>query len=103
MANLFHSRSGRAMRLVRDNDVAAELMGVNLSRARSSAFMVAAAYAGVGGALYALLQASVTPETFPLTLSITLLTLMGWVASARSVEQSLEGLFTLSARIWWLG
>jgi branched-chain amino acid transport system permease protein len=76
MANLFHSRAGRAMRLVRDNDVAAELMGVNLSRARSSAFMVAAAYAGVGGALYALLQSSVTPETFPLTLSITLLTLM---------------------------
>lgn len=76
MSNLFHSRTGRAMRLVRDNDVAAELMGVNLSRARSSAFMIAAAYAGLGGALYSLLEASVRPETFPLTLSITLLTLM---------------------------
>lgn len=76
MANLFHSRTGRAMRLVRDNDVAAELMGVNLSRTRSTAFMIAAAYAGLGGALYALLQATVTPETFPLTFSITLLTLM---------------------------
>jgi branched-chain amino acid transport system permease protein len=76
MANLFHSRTGRAMRLVRDNDVAAELMGVNLSRTRSLAFMIAAAYAGLGGALYSLLQASVRPETFPLTLSITLLTLM---------------------------
>jgi branched-chain amino acid transport system permease protein len=76
MANLFHSRTGRAMRLVRDNDVAAELMGVNLSRTRSLAFMIAAAYAGLGGALYSLLQASVRPATFPLTLSITLLTLM---------------------------
>lgn len=76
MANLFHSRTGRAMRLVRDNDVAAELMGVNLSRTRSTAFVISAAYAGLGGALYALLQASVRPETFPLTLSITLLTLM---------------------------
>jgi branched-chain amino acid transport system permease protein len=76
MANLFHSRTGRAMRLVRDNDVAAELMGVNLSRTRSSAFMIAAAYAGLGGALYSLLEASVRPETFPLTLSIPLLTLM---------------------------
>ncbi len=76
MANLFHSRTGRAMRLVRDNDVAAELMGVNLSRTRSLAFVVAAAYAGLGGALYSLLEASVRPETFPLTLSITLLTLM---------------------------
>ncbi|HVB51728.1 MAG TPA: branched-chain amino acid ABC transporter permease [Acidimicrobiales bacterium] len=76
MANLFHSRSGRAMRLVRDNDVAAELMGVNLARTRSMAFVVSAAFAGLGGALYSLLEASVRPETFPLTLSITLLTLM---------------------------
>ena len=51
-------------------------MGVNLSRTRSTAFMIAAAYAGLGGALYCLLQASVVPETFPLTLSITLLTFM---------------------------
>jgi branched-chain amino acid transport system permease protein len=76
MANLFHSRTGRAMRLVRDNDVAAELMGVNLARARTSAFVVSAAFAGLGGALYSLLQASVRPETFPIGLSITLLTLM---------------------------
>ena len=76
MANLFHSRSGRAMRLVRDNDVAAELMGVNLSRTRTMAFVVSAAFAGLGGALYSLLEATVRPETFPLTLSITLLTLM---------------------------
>ena len=76
MANLFHSRSGRAMRLVRDNDVAAELMGVNLVRTRSIAFVVSAAFAGLGGALYAILQDSVRPETFPLGLSITLLTLM---------------------------
>jgi branched-chain amino acid transport system permease protein len=76
MANLFHSRAGRSMRLVRDNDVAAELMGVNLARTRTMAFVVSAAFAGVGGALYSLLEASVRPETFPLTLSITLLTLM---------------------------
>ena len=76
MANLFHSRAGRSMRLVRDNDVAAELMGVHLARTRTMAFVVSAAFAGVGGALYSLLEASVRPETFPLTLSITLLTLM---------------------------
>lgn len=76
MANLFHSRTGRAMRLVRDNDVAAELMGVNLQRTRTTAFMIAAAFAGLGGALYSVLNSTVTPSTFPLTLSITLLTLM---------------------------
>jgi branched-chain amino acid transport system permease protein len=76
MANLFHSRTGRAMRLVRDNDVAAELMGINLSRTRTFAFVIAASFAGLGGALFSLINATVRPETFPLTLSITLLTLM---------------------------
>jgi branched-chain amino acid transport system permease protein len=64
------------MRLVRDNDVAAELVGVNLPRTRTLAFVVAAAFAGLGGSLYVLINATVTPSTFPLTLSITLLTLM---------------------------
>ena len=76
MANLFHSRTGRAMRLVRDNDVAAELVGINLGRTRTLAFVVAASFAGLGGALYTVINATVTPQTFPLTLSITLLTLM---------------------------
>jgi branched-chain amino acid transport system permease protein len=76
MANLFHSRTGRAMRLIRDNDVAAELMGINLTLTRSLAFMIAAGFAGLGGALYTILNATVNPSTFPLTLSITLLTLM---------------------------
>lgn len=76
MANLFHSRTGRAMRLVRDNDVAAELMGINLGQTRALAFVVAAAFAGLGGALNTIVNATVTPNMYPLTLSITLLTLM---------------------------
>jgi len=76
MANLFHSRVGRAMRLVRDNDVAAELVGISLPRARTLAFVVAAAFAGLGGALYTVINATVTPQTFPIGLSITLLTIM---------------------------
>ena len=76
MANLFHSRTGRAMRLIRDNDVAAELTGVNLQRTRTLAFAISAAYAGLGGSLLTLLNGSVTPQTYSLTLSIILLTLM---------------------------
>ena len=48
MANLFRSRTGRAMRLVRENEVAAELSGVSLPRARVIAFVVSAACAGLG-------------------------------------------------------
>jgi branched-chain amino acid transport system permease protein len=76
MANLFASRTGRAMRLVRDNDVAAELVGVSLPRARVIAFMVSSAYAALGGALWTLINNSVSPPTFSLALSITILSLM---------------------------
>jgi len=76
MANLFASRTGRAMRLVRDNDVAAELMGVSLPSARALAFVVSAAYAGLGGALTTVVTASVSPSGYSLGLSITILSLL---------------------------
>jgi branched-chain amino acid transport system permease protein len=76
MANLFASRTGRAMRLVRENDVAAELAGVSLPRARVVAFVVSAAYAGLGGGLTSLTAGSVSPSTFELGLSITILSLL---------------------------
>lgn len=76
MANLFQSRTGRAMRLVRENDVAAELVGVRLPLARVVAFVVSAACAGLGGGLLALSQGSVSPNSYALALSITLLALI---------------------------
>ena len=76
MANLFQSRTGRAMRLVRENEVAAELAGVSLARARVLAFMVAAAYAGLGGGLTTLVSGSVEPTNFQLNLSITILAVL---------------------------
>jgi branched-chain amino acid transport system permease protein len=76
MSNLFNSRTGRAMRLVRDDDVAAELAGINVQRTRTLAFVVSAAYAGLGGSMLALLSGSVTPQTYSLSFSILLLTLM---------------------------
>lgn len=65
MANIFRSKIGRAMRLVRDNDVAAELMGVNLPRTRVLAFVISAAYGGLAGAVFVILTGSVTINTFP--------------------------------------
>jgi branched-chain amino acid transport system permease protein len=76
MANLQASRIGRAMRLVRDNDVAAELVGLNLPRTRVTAFVVSAAYAGLAGSLMAYTQGSVSPQNFLVSLSITMLSLM---------------------------
>jgi branched-chain amino acid transport system permease protein len=65
---------GRAFRAVRDAPIAAVSSGVSLARYKTFAFAIAAAYAGVGGALFAIANAFVNPDTFPVALSILLLT-----------------------------
>ncbi|HUY43975.1 MAG TPA: branched-chain amino acid ABC transporter permease [Acidimicrobiales bacterium] len=76
MANLFASRTGRAMRLVRDNEVGAELVGVNLARTRVLAFVISSSYAALGGALWTLINNAVTPSTYSFALSIVILSVM---------------------------
>lgn len=66
-------KRGRALRAVRDNELAAVSSGISLSRYKTLAFGVSAFYAGVAGSLYAILNFIVTPGTFPVTLSILLL------------------------------
>ncbi len=76
MANLFASRTGRSMRLIRDNDVAAELVGISLPRTRVIAFVVSSAYAALGGALFTLINNSASPSTYSFALSVTILSLI---------------------------
>jgi len=73
LANLSRSRVGRRWRAVRDDEVAAQLAGIDLGRARVSAFVVSAAAAGVAGAVLALSVRLAAPSSFTLTLSLTLL------------------------------
>lgn len=73
LSNLVRSRYGRIWRAVRDDEVAAELAGINLGRARVLAFVVSAACAGVGGALLAVVTRLAAPTSFTLVLSIFLL------------------------------
>lgn len=74
LANLSRSRVGRRWRAVRDGEVAAELAGIDLGRARVSAFVVSAAAAGAAGAMMAVTVRLAAPSGFSLTLSLTLLT-----------------------------
>lgn len=74
LANLVRSRVGRRWMAVRDDEVAAELAGIDLGRARISAFVVSAAAAGLAGAMLALTVRLAAPSAFTLTLSLTLLT-----------------------------
>lgn len=71
---LLRGRTGRAFRAVRDSEVAAASYGVSLVWTKTLAFGVSAAYAGVAGSLLAITVAYVNPDTFPISLSILLLT-----------------------------
>ena len=50
--NLTRSRAGRAYSAIRDGDIAAEAIGINLFKFKSSAFALSSFYAGIGGAIF---------------------------------------------------
>jgi branched-chain amino acid transport system permease protein len=68
--NLTRTRPGRAMQAIRDRDLSAEVIGVNLARYKVGAFAWSSAYAALAGALYGLLQQYVSPTEFGLFLAI---------------------------------
>jgi branched-chain amino acid transport system permease protein len=74
LANLVRSRIGRTWRAVRDQEVAAELAGINLGAWRVLAFVVSSACAGLAGAVLALVVRLAAPSGFTLVLSLALLT-----------------------------
>jgi branched-chain amino acid transport system permease protein len=68
--NVVRTRYGRAFVAIRDNDRAAEGMGIPLFRYKLMAFGISSFYAGIAGALLAYYTISITPEPFTLSLSI---------------------------------
>jgi branched-chain amino acid transport system permease protein len=74
--NLFRTRVGRAFIAIRDRDISAELMGINLFRYKLYAFAASSFYAGVAGSLSAYLVKVVTPEHFPLHESVRYLAMI---------------------------
>jgi branched-chain amino acid transport system permease protein len=71
--NLLRGRVGRALVAIRDHPIAATAMGINLPFYKSMAFGVSAAYTGVAGALGAICVAFVSPDSFTVLLSLSLL------------------------------
>ncbi|GAA3545235.1 hypothetical protein GCM10022419_026840 [Nonomuraea rosea] len=72
-ASLLRSRVGRALHALRDNEAAAEVMGVRLSTYKTLAFAWSAMFAGAAGCLYTWVIGFVSPDSFTVNLSITLL------------------------------
>jgi branched-chain amino acid transport system permease protein len=68
--NVVRTRPGRALQAIRDRDISAEIIGVELGRYKVSAFALSSALAAIGGALYGAYQQFVSPDEFSLFLSI---------------------------------
>ena len=68
--NLARTYIGRSFVAVRDRDISAEILGVNLLKTKLLAFAVGAFYAGVAGGLLGYFYGAITPEYFSLTLSV---------------------------------
>lgn len=103
--NISRSRLGRAFVAIRDNDLAAELLGVSLFKYKLQAFFLAAVFAGIAGSLAAHNIRHINSESFTLVDSVLLLgmlvvggmgTNMGVIFGAVVVELIIEGA-TLSA------
>ena len=85
ISNIVDSRHGRAVCSVRDNYIAAESIGVHVSRFKIMAFVVSAFFAGVAGALYAHNVGIIKPTTFDYNKSIEILVIvvLGGMGSIR--------------------
>jgi branched-chain amino acid transport system permease protein len=70
---LLRGKTGRALRAIRDNEVAAVSSGISVARYKTLAFGVSAFYAGVAGSIFAILNSFVNPLAFPIDLSILFL------------------------------
>lgn len=75
-ANVMRTRGGRAMRAVRDHDIAAEVLGVRMMRTQANAFILSTAIAGLAGGLLAVNLQYIRPDNFDVTLSVQFLAII---------------------------
>ena len=88
--NLLRSPTGRAFVAIRDSEVSAQSMGINLARYKSMSFAISAGLAGIGGALYAHKLQFISPDQFSILQSIDLL-LMVVVGGVGSIHGAFFG------------
>jgi branched-chain amino acid transport system permease protein len=100
--NILKTRVGRAFVAIRDSDIAAEVIGINLTLYKTLSFAVSAFYAGIAGGLFAFILGFFDPFTFNLVLSIIYLVMivvgglgsvMGSIAGAAVITYLMFNLF----------
>ena len=99
---IINSTYGRAMKAIRDDEIAAEAMGINLFHHKQMAFVISSFFAGIGGALLAMYQGSLQANSFKssMTYEILLIVVIGGLGS---VSGSVMASFLfIAASEWWL-
>ena len=99
---LINSTYGRAFKAIRDDEIAAEAMGINLAKHKRMSFIISSFFAGISGAMLAMYQASVQATVFKaaMTYEILLIVVIGGIGS---VSGSCIGSFLfIACSEWWL-
>jgi branched-chain amino acid transport system permease protein len=93
--NLARSKVGRAFNAIRDRDIAAGVMGVNLVRYKTIAFAVSSGYAGCAGALLYTITGYFTPTSFDLLLSVQYIAMV-LIGGVGTISGSILGAFFIT-------
>jgi len=93
--HLKHSRFGRAWMAIRENELAAQAMGISLARTKLLAFITGASFSGLMGAVYAAKQTFISPESFTLLQSIMILCMV-ILGGAGSIAGAIVGAIVIT-------
>lgn len=99
---LINSSYGRAFKAIRDDEVAAEAMGINLAKHKMMSFIISSFFAGVGGALFAMFASTVQAKTFTsaMTYEIFLIVVIGGIGSISG--SCIASFLYIACSEWWL-
>jgi branched-chain amino acid transport system permease protein len=99
---LINSSYGRAFKALRDDEIAAEAMGINLTKHKQLSFIISSFFAGVGGALLAMFQTTVQASAFKssMTYEILLIVVIGGIGSVTG--SCLSSFLFIACSEWWL-
>ena len=99
---LINSSYGRAFKAIRDDEIAAEAMGINLFKHKMLSFVISSFFAGVGGALLAMYQTTVQAAAFKtaMTYEILLIVVIGGIGSISG--SCLASFLYIACNEWWL-
>lgn len=99
---LIHSSYGRAFKSIRDDEIAAEAMGINLFKHKMLSFVISSFFAGVGGALFAMYVANAQAKAFTsvMTYEILLIVVIGGIGSVSG--SVIASFLYVACSEWWL-